>query len=277
MLLKARAVLEAVGGTLAAEPRAQRRTPMTALRAADSWLVVDGRVRAVERHWARFCAACGEHGVGPEALAAFRARVEREVPAAAAGSRASSCARTASSPSSCGRRRRASRPSWRGSPTCPIPALPAPQGSRPRPARRPARARGGPRRRRGRARRRRRAPARGRVHEPAVVGGGDAVRVPDDAPILPGITRALLIELAGERARPSRSGAPRPTELAGRETWLVSALHGIRAVTGWAGGTRPARRRARRPGSACSTTSPVPRPLSRPPRRRDRERAVHAR
>ena len=54
---------------------------MTALRAADSWLVVDGRVRAVERHWTRFSAACGEHGVAPEALAAFRARVERAVPA----------------------------------------------------------------------------------------------------------------------------------------------------------------------------------------------------
>jgi branched-subunit amino acid aminotransferase/4-amino-4-deoxychorismate lyase len=54
---------------------------MTALRAADSWLVVDGRIRAVERHWARFSAACGEHGVGPEALATFRARVERAVPA----------------------------------------------------------------------------------------------------------------------------------------------------------------------------------------------------
>ena len=38
-------------------------------------------MRAVERHWARFSAACGEHGVAPEALAAFRARVERAVPA----------------------------------------------------------------------------------------------------------------------------------------------------------------------------------------------------
>ena len=38
--------------------------------------------------------------------------------------------------------------------------------------------------------------------------------------------------------RPSRSGAPRRSELAGRETWLVSALHGIRAVTRWVGGRR---------------------------------------
>jgi hypothetical protein len=29
---------------------------------------------------------------------------------------------------------------------------------------------------------------------------------------------------------------PLPRELAGRETWLVSALHGIRVVTRWAEG-----------------------------------------
>ena len=54
---------------------------MTALLAADSWLVADGRVRAVERHWARFAATCREHGVEAEALAAFRAEVERSLPA----------------------------------------------------------------------------------------------------------------------------------------------------------------------------------------------------
>ena len=54
---------------------------MTELLAADSWLVDDGRVRGLERHWARFAATCSEHGVTPEALAAFRADVERAVPA----------------------------------------------------------------------------------------------------------------------------------------------------------------------------------------------------
>ena len=59
--------------------------------------------------------------------------------------------------------------------------------------------------------------------------------VPDDAPILPGITRALLLELAPtvELRRPA------PDDLAGRETWLVSALHGIRAVTRWVDGPQP--------------------------------------
>ena len=60
--------------------------------------------------------------------------------------------------------------------------------------------------------------------------------VPDDAPILPGITRALLIELARERGTPVVAHRPEPPELADRETWLVSALHGIRAVTRWADG-----------------------------------------
>jgi hypothetical protein len=50
---------------------------VTALLAADSWLVADGRVRAFERHWARFSAACAAHGIEPEALARLRARVER--------------------------------------------------------------------------------------------------------------------------------------------------------------------------------------------------------
>ncbi|MFL5850450.1 MAG: aminotransferase class IV, partial [Solirubrobacteraceae bacterium] len=60
--------------------------------------------------------------------------------------------------------------------------------------------------------------------------------VPDEAPILPGVTRALLIELAVERDTPVARRRPAPDELVGRETWLVSALHGIRTVTGWVGG-----------------------------------------
>ena len=55
--------------------------------------------------------------------------------------------------------------------------------------------------------------------------------VPDDAPILLGITRALLLELARDRGTPVAQRRPRPQELADRETWLVSALHGIRVVT----------------------------------------------
>jgi branched-subunit amino acid aminotransferase/4-amino-4-deoxychorismate lyase len=64
--------------------------------------------------------------------------------------------------------------------------------------------------------------------------------VPDDAPILPGITRALLVALARDRGTPVAYRRPRSRELAERETWLVSALHGIRVVTRWANGGPPA-------------------------------------
>jgi branched-subunit amino acid aminotransferase/4-amino-4-deoxychorismate lyase len=55
--------------------------------------------------------------------------------------------------------------------------------------------------------------------------------VPDGAPILDGVTRALLLQVAAEDAVPVRHRRPLAPELDGREVWLTSALHGIRAVT----------------------------------------------
>jgi branched-subunit amino acid aminotransferase/4-amino-4-deoxychorismate lyase len=60
--------------------------------------------------------------------------------------------------------------------------------------------------------------------------------VPDDAPILDGVTRRLLLGLAGRSGEAVALRRPAPGELAGREVWLTSALHGIRAVSGWSGG-----------------------------------------
>src|SRR3954451_12272878 len=54
------------------------------------------------------------------------------------------------------------------------------------------------------------------------------------------ITRALLIELAADRGTPLGRRRPAPRELADCETWLVSALHGIQAVTRGAAGGQPA-------------------------------------
>ena len=134
--------------------------------------------------------------------------------------------------SGCARRRRASRPSWRGSPTSPTHA-----GSRV--ARAPTSSGSPP----CESARRRTAPARrcsadadGRLIEGAFTSllwweGETLCAVPDDAPILPGITRALLLELARDRGTPVAQRRPAPQELADRETWLVSALHGIRVVT----------------------------------------------
>jgi branched-subunit amino acid aminotransferase/4-amino-4-deoxychorismate lyase len=208
---------------------------MTALLAADSWLVVDGRVRAVERHWARFSATCDEHGVEPDALAAVRARVERAVPA---------------------RGRWFPRIELRGDGELAVrvrrappraPTVVAWTADVPDPRRDPRRK--GPDLEPLAALRERAAAhgadeavladADGRLLEGAFTSllwweGETLCVVPDEAPILPGITRALLIELAGERDTPVAQRRPAPHELADRETWLVNALHGIRAVTRWA-------------------------------------------
>ena len=214
---------------------------MTALLAADSWLVADGRARAVERHWARFTATCREQGVAPEELAAFRAEVERALPA---------------------RGRWFPRVELREDGELALELRPAP----PRepavvawvadvPDPRVAPRRKGPDLERLAALRERAAAhgageavladTDGRLLEGAFTSllwweGETLCAVPEDAPILPGITRALLIELARQRDTPVSHVRPRPDELAGRETWLVSALHGIRAVTRWAGDGPPA-------------------------------------
>jgi branched-subunit amino acid aminotransferase/4-amino-4-deoxychorismate lyase len=222
---------------------------MTDLLAADSWLVDDGRVRAVERHWARFEATCRERGAEPDALAQLRADVARAVP-----------------------------PRGRWFPRVELRA----DGElafrvRPAPAREPtvvawvadvADPRREPRRKgpdleRLAALRERAAAhgageallsdADGRLLEGAFTSllwweGETLLAVPDDAPILPGVTRALLLELARGRGTPVAWRPPRPHELADRETWLVSALHGIRVVTGWASGGPPAGRAPRAGG-----------------------------
>jgi branched-subunit amino acid aminotransferase/4-amino-4-deoxychorismate lyase len=214
---------------------------MTALLAADSWLVADGRARAVERHWARFAATCGEHGVAPGELAAFRAEVELALPS---------------------KGRWFPRVELRADGELVLALRPAP----PReptvvawvadvPDPRVAPRRKGPDLERLGALRERAAvhgageaviaDADGRLLEGAYTSllwweGETLWAVPDDAPILPGITRELVIELADARDTPVARRRPRPHELAGRETWLVSALHGIRAVTRWAGGDVPA-------------------------------------
>jgi branched-subunit amino acid aminotransferase/4-amino-4-deoxychorismate lyase len=214
---------------------------MTELLAADSWLVVDGRARAVDRHWARFAATCGEHGVGAEAVAALRAQVEGAVPAEG---------------------RWFPRVELRADGELAVRVRPAPPreptvvawlADVPDPRRSPRHK--GPDLERLAALRERAAAhgageavlsgADGRLLEGAFTSllwweGETLWAVPDDAPILPGITRSLLLDLAGERGTSVAQRRPALHELAGCETWLVSALHGIRAVTRWAGGGPPA-------------------------------------
>jgi branched-subunit amino acid aminotransferase/4-amino-4-deoxychorismate lyase len=210
---------------------------MIPLLAADSWLVADGRVRALDRHWARFAGACAEHGVEAEALAALRARVEAEVPAEG---------------------RWFPRVELRADGELALRVRPAPPreptvvawvADVPDPRRAPRRK--GPDLKRLAALRERAAAhgageaviadPDGRLLEGAFTSllwweGEKLCVVPDDAPILPGVTRALLVDLARDRGVPVEKRRPRPRELAGCETWLVSALHGVRAVSHWAGG-----------------------------------------
>ncbi|MCX5410048.1 aminotransferase class IV (plasmid) [Streptomyces sp. NBC_00335] len=63
---------------------------------------------------------------------------------------------------------------------------------------------------------------------------------PADLPVLPGVTASLLLDRAartGVRVRPVRR---RLSALAGREVWVANALHGLRPVTAWTGGSLPA-------------------------------------
>ncbi|MFF4821178.1 aminotransferase class IV [Kitasatospora sp. NPDC001309] len=80
--------------------------------------------------------------------------------------------------------------------------------------------------------------AGGLVLEGAVTGvlwwRGDALCAPaPELPVLPSITRRLIMRLAAQRDVEVRYEACRPEELDGLEVWTVNALHGIRPVTGW--------------------------------------------
>jgi branched-subunit amino acid aminotransferase/4-amino-4-deoxychorismate lyase len=211
---------------------------MTELLAADSWLVDDGRARAVERHWARFEATCREHGVAPDAVAELRARVARAVPQHG---------------------RWFPRVELRADGELAFQVRPAPArepivvawvADVADPRREPRRK--GPDLQRLAALRDRAAAhgagegviadGDGRLLEGAFTSllwweGETICAVPDDAPILLGVTRALLLDLARDRGTPVAQRRPRPHELADRETWLVSALHGIRVVGAWANGS----------------------------------------
>jgi branched-subunit amino acid aminotransferase/4-amino-4-deoxychorismate lyase len=222
---------------------------MTRLLAADSWLVADGRVRGLDRHWARFAAGCAEHGVDAEAVAALRARVEAEVPSQG---------------------RWFPRVELRADGELALQVRPAPPreptvvawvADVPDPRRAPRRK--GPDLEQLAVLRERAAAhgageaviadADGRLLEGAFTSllwweGETLCVVPDEAPILPGITRGLLVDIAGDRGVPLQQRRPRPRELADCEAWLVSALHGIRAVSHWAGGDPPAGDLARADG-----------------------------
>jgi branched-subunit amino acid aminotransferase/4-amino-4-deoxychorismate lyase len=220
------------------------------LLAADSWLVRDGAVRALDAHWQRFGGWCAQLGVAADELARFRAAVTVALPRgpgrwfprveARAGDEgvpelslrlrrapaASPTVRVAIAPAGDPR----TRPRWKGPDLETLIALRA---------------------------------------EAARVGAGELLLRDDDGRLLegalssllwweddvlcttrdestlPGVTRALLLSIAARDDIAVRVRSPRPAELAGCETWLTSALHGIRVVEGWGAATRAPRWRER--------------------------------
>jgi len=210
-----------------------------ALLVADSWLVDGGAARALDEHWARFGDSCRAHGVDAGELARFRAAVTAAVPAAGRW-----FPRVELGDGGLALRVRAAPP----------PAVEA---------RVVVGAPGDPRRCP-----RRKGPDLALLvglRERARAAGADELLLCDDAGALregalssllwwedgtlcttpgehtlPGITRGLLLALARERGIDVRARSPLPSELAGRETWLTSALHGIRVVSEWLSPVQPA-------------------------------------
>jgi len=201
--------------------------------AAESWLLDGGRARGLDRHWDRFARGCAEAGLDPGAP---RAAIERELPATG---------------------RWFPRVDLRADGELRLVVRPAPPREPevvgwvfdgPDPRRAPRR-KGPDLERLGALRveaaRRGAGEAllsdgEGRLLEGAYTSllwweDGTLWAVPDDAPILDGVTRALLLGLAAVDGVPVRYRRPRAAELDGREVWLTSALHGIRAVTAWTG------------------------------------------
>jgi branched-subunit amino acid aminotransferase/4-amino-4-deoxychorismate lyase len=60
---------------------------------------------------------------------------------------------------------------------------------------------------------------------------------PPQLPVLPGVTVALIQERAHREGVRLAHRTRTVAELDGREVWLVNALHGIRPVTEWTGGS----------------------------------------
>ena len=211
--------------------------PAAPLLAADSWLVDEGRERAATMHWARFEGSCAEAGAQRDELRRFRGAADAALPREGRW-----FPRVELTAQGLALRIRAAPPVQHEARA--IAGAPGDPRSRPR--------RKGPDLELLGALR---ATARERGADELLLRGGDgtlregalssllwweadALCTTPDEHVLPGVTRALLLERARARGVEVRMRAPQPEELAGAEVWLTSALHGIRVVS--AGGS-PAR------------------------------------
>jgi branched-subunit amino acid aminotransferase/4-amino-4-deoxychorismate lyase len=206
--------------------------PPAALLAADSWLVDEGYERAAAAHWTRFGGSCLQLGVQRDELRRFEAAARAALPREGrwfprvelTGEGLALALRRAPQPQRTAR------------------VLAGPRGDP-----RVAPLRKGPdlallARLRARACERGAdelllCDERGALLEGALSSllwwEDDVLCTTPDERALPGVTRALLLARAREQGVKVRIQAPHPEQLAGRETWLTSALHGIRVVTSW--------------------------------------------
>lgn len=205
----------------------------------DSWLVEDGRARAVELHAARFSSACWRrHRVPTSLTGAFLADVMNAIPttgrwfprieltAGAVEPRLRLRLRSAPARSPRARLWVHDRADPRREPRIKGPDLAAMHAIR-------ARAR------------------RAGADEALLLGPDGMIRegafsailwwraetlytTSPQAPVLDSVTRKLLLQIAAGAGQRVRFEAVTPSDLDGLEVWSVGALHGIRAVTGWA-------------------------------------------
>ena len=257
------AVLVWLGGAL----RPAGAAPDGALLAADSWLVDEGRVRGYDRHWARFGGWCEQLRIDPRELLRFRDAVTAALPREG---------------------RWFPRVDLAGSPQGRAGAAQLALRLRPAPppvyeARvvlaEPGDPRGYPQRK---------GPDLGlllglRAHARAAgadevvlrgAGGGllegalssllwwddDALCSTPDRLTLPGITRALLLEIARERGVEVQRRSPLPCELDAARPGSPNAANGICGVTAWLAGGAAAGP-AERAGPWRATLAATARPL----------------
>jgi branched-subunit amino acid aminotransferase/4-amino-4-deoxychorismate lyase len=219
---------------------ADRAGQQAPLLVADSWLVREGRVRALDWHGQRFAGGCAQTGcVAPSEVARFWAAVVSRLPAdgdwfprveLASVPQGRLALRLRPAP-----RRTESVQVW-------VPPTPDPRQTPRRKGpdlgvladlRQAAVAAGGNE-------------ALLRTPDGVVLEGattnllwwdGDVLYVPSppELPVLAGVTTRLVQAYADERGIDVRYVRSRLGSLAGREVWFVNALHGIRPVTAWIG------------------------------------------
>lgn len=207
------------------------------LMAADSWFVEDGRVRAFDRHRARFGDAAAQVGMGSAITNGFWAAVVEKIPATGEWfPRVDVLEVSPDADRELAFRLRPAPPRTRELRVL-VPTYPDPR-------RTPGRK--GPdiallERVRTEAREQ-----YGCDEVMLVNGGGYVIEgattsllwwdestlcAPDpESGALPGVSSALILEEARARSFPVEFRQVRPEELAGHEVWLVNALHGIRRV-----------------------------------------------